>query len=185
MNRSIIASRYARALVKYVNETGNGPSVCDEAEALLHTLRVSPELERILESKDVVSTDDKQKLLQSARGGRLTPEMNNFVALLLRKGRIDMIKDMLRDFVDTYRRSSGLRKAHLTTAAEPSEKLLQRLRELVRQKTGADAVIDVTVDPSIIGGFVFDIDDYLMDASVKRQLELIREQFIEKNRRIV
>ena len=36
-----------------------------------------------------------------------------------------------------------------------------------------------------IGGFVFDIDEYLMDASIKHQLELIREQFIERNRRII
>ena len=41
------------------------------------------------------------------------------------------------------------------------------------------------VDPSLIGGFVFDIDDAIIDKSVSRQLELIREQFIEKNRRIV
>ena len=56
---------------------------------------------------------------------------------------------------------------------------------MVKQKTGDDVIIEVDVDPSIIGGFVFDIDDYLMDASIKRQLDIIREQFIERNRRII
>ena len=46
-------------------------------------------------------------------------------------------------------------------------------------------VIEVEVDPSIIGGFIFDIDDYMLDASVIRQLDDIRVQFIERNRRIV
>ena len=50
---------------------------------------------------------------------------------------------------------------------------------------GCDVIIQVEVDPDIIGGFVFDIDEYLMDASIKHQLELIREQFIERNRRII
>jgi len=87
--------------------------------------------------------------------------------------------------VDLYRRSVGVRKAHLTTVSEPSERLLQRLKALVKQKTGDDVIIEVDVDPDIIGGFVFDIDDYLLDASVKRQLDLIREQFVERNRRII
>ena len=41
------------------------------------------------------------------------------------------------------------------------------------------------MDPDLVGGFVFDLEDYLLDASVRHQLDLIREQFIEKNRRII
>ena len=55
----------------------------------------------------------------------------------------------------------------------------------MKRKTGDEVIIEVDVDPSIIGGFVFDIDDYLVDASVKRQLDVIREQFIERNIRII
>ena len=67
----------------------------------------------------------------------------------------------------------------------PPQHLLDQLKALVKEKTGDDVLIETEVDPSLIGGFVFDIDDYLMDASVKRQLDLIREQFIERNRRII
>jgi F-type H+-transporting ATPase subunit delta len=95
------------------------------------------------------------------------------------------LEDILQEFVDMYRQSIGIRKAHLVTVSEPSERLLQRLRALVKQKMGCDVIIQVEVDPDIIGGFVFDIDEYLMDASIKHQLELIREQFIERNRRII
>ena len=92
---------------------------------------------------------------------------------------------ILRDFVLIYHRSMGIRKATLVTARPPSERLLQRLKALVKQKTGDDVIIEVEVDPSLVGGFVFDIDEYLLDASVRRQLDLIKEQFIERNRRIV
>jgi F-type H+-transporting ATPase subunit delta len=98
---------------------------------------------------------------------------------------MDLVEDILRDFVTIYRRGIGIRKAHLVTATEPSERLLQRLKALVKQKTGDDVIIEVEVDPSIIGGFVFDIDEYLLDASIKHQLDQIRQQFIEKNRRII
>ena len=186
MNRSIVITRYATALVKYVRETGQGEVVCSEAETLIRTIRETPDLRRMLSAADdVVSPFEKKKLLQTALGNRMSPDLSRFLTLLNQNGRMDMAEEILRDFVTQYRRSIGIRRAHLVTVTEPSERLLQRLKSLVKQKTGDDVIIEVEVNPSIIGGFVFDIDDYLMDASVKRQLDLIREQFIEKNRRII
>ena len=186
MNRSIVVSRYATALVKYAIESGHGAVICSEAEALEKALFGVPDLRRMMRAADdVVSAFDKKKLLQGALGHKVSPELSRFLTLLNRNGRMAYVEDILRDFVDMYRRSVGIRKAHLVTVNEPSERLLQRLKDLVKQKTGDDVVIEVEVDPSIVGGFVFDIDTYMMDASVKRQLDLIREQFIEKNRRII
>lgn len=186
MNRSIVISRYARTLVKYVRESGHGEIVCSEAEVLFRAIHSVPDLKRMTEAADdVVSPFDKKKLLQSALGNRMSQELSRFLTLLNRNGRMELVEDILRDFVDLYRRSVGVRKAHLTTVSEPSERLLQRLKALVKQKTGDDVIIEVDVDPGLIGGFVFDIDDYLLDASVKRQLDLIREQFVERNRRII
>ncbi|MCR4843816.1 MAG: ATP synthase F1 subunit delta [Bacteroidales bacterium] len=186
MNRSIVVSRYATALVKYAIESGHGAVICSEAETLEKVLFGVPDLRRMMRAADdVVSAFDKKKLLQSALGNKVSPELSRFLTLLNRNGRMAYVEDILRDFVDMYRRSVGIRKAHLVTVNEPSERLLQRLKDLVKQKTGDDVVIEAEVDPSIVGGFVFDIDTYMMDASVKRQLDLIREQFIENNRRII
>lgn len=186
MNRAIVITRYALTLVKYVRDTGHGDIVCSEAEQLLQALRTVPDLRRMVNAaSDVVSAFDKKKLLQTALGNRMSQELSRFLTLLNRNGRMDLVEDILRDFVDMYRQSIGIRKAHLVTVSEPSERLLQRLRALVKQKMGCDVIIQAEVDPDIIGGFVFDIDEYLMDASIKHQLELIREQFIERNRRII
>jgi len=186
VNRSLVITRYSRALVKYVRETGRGDIVCSEAETLLKALDALPDLRRMMEAEgDVVSSFDKKKLLQSALPGQISPELSRFLTLLNKNGRMNMVQDILRDFVDMYHRSVGVRKAHLTCVQEPSERLLQRLKDLVKEKTGDDVIIEVDVDSGLIGGFVFDIDDYLLDASVKRQLDLIRNQFIERNRRII
>ena len=134
---------------------------------------------------DVVSALRQEKTAAERPGQPDVAGTEPFLTLLNQNGRMELVQDILRDFVDMYHRSIGIRKAHLTTVSEPSERLLQRLKALVKQKTGDDVIIEVDVDPSLVGGFVFDIDDYLLDASVKRQLDLIREQFIERNRRII
>ena len=186
MNRSIVITRYALALVRYVRETGQGDIVCSEAETLVNALYKVPDLRRMVTAADdVVTPFEKKKLLQTALGNQISPELSRFFTLLNQRGRMALVEDILRDFITIYRRSIGIRKAHLVTVNEPSERLLQRLRALVKQKTGDDVIIEVSVDPSIVGGFVFDLDEYLMDASVKHQLDLIREEFIERNRRII
>ena len=185
MNDSIIRTRYADALVKYVQETGNGESVCKQAEKLARVLRDVPDLSRMISAKDVVPNAKKRALLRTALGEPLTPELMRFINLLLENGRIGSLRMILLDFTDRYHRSLGLRKAHLKVAVPPSEELLARLAALVKERTGDEAVIEVEVDPSLIGGFVFDIDDAIIDKSVARKLELIKLQFIEKNRRFV
>lgn len=186
MNRSIVSTRYARALLKYVRETGNGEQVCSEAERLVRLLGEVPDLRTMTSaSSDVVPPQDKIKLFRGALGGVMSQEMERFLALVNKGGRLEFARDIFRDFVHMYHSSQGKRKAVLITAKEPTERLLQSLCDMVRKRTGDDLILDVRVDPSLIGGFVFDIDDLLLDASVKRQLDAIREQFIERNRRIV
>lgn len=185
MNRSIVITRYARALEKYVRETGGGAVVAGEAQKLMDSLGTVPELSRIMASRDVVSKAEKKTLLEGALGGKVSTETDRFLDLVLEKGREALLGEILRDFIILHERADGIRRAHLSVVSTPPESILESLRKLVKEKTGDDARIEVTVDPSLIGGFVFDIDDYLLDASVKRQLDIIREQFIDKNRRII
>ena len=46
-------------------------------------------------------------------------------------------------------------------------------------------VLDTQVDPKLIGGFILQIGDRRLDASVATQLKSFEQQFIAKNRRIV
>ena len=77
MNRSIVITRYATALVKYCRVTGHGEIICSEAETLERALFQVPELRRMVTAADdVVSPFDKKKLLQSALGNRMSQKGN-------------------------------------------------------------------------------------------------------------
>ena len=185
MNRGIIITRYARALEKYVRETGGGSVQADEARRLIKAFKEVPDLQKFIASKDVLSSDRKKTLLEGALGGSISVPMERFTDLLIRNGRIDFLPEILHSFIEMHDRADGIRRARLTVVREAPESLLKNLRTLVKEKTGDDVIIDIVIDPAVIGGFIFDIDDYLLDASVKRQLDIFREQFIERNRRII
>ncbi len=158
MNTGIISSRYATALLRYVEETGGGERVCAQVHRLLDHPEQNP--------------------------GPLEPELDRFVRLLVSNGRLEDVRFMLRSFLSMYYRSRGVRVARLTTAvAAPG--LEQKLRSLLEKQLGGEVRVESSVDPDLIGGFTLEVDDHLLDASVRRQVETIRRQFVIQNNRIV
>ncbi len=195
MNTGIIASRYATALLKLVDETsssaGSGQSsgevVVAQARAILNALETLPDLRRAITDPSVPS-DKKRSLLETVVSETIAPELRKFFNLLIRNGRIGDIALALKSFEDQYYESRGIIRGKLTLSSPPdsaAKKLEDGLKNLIEKKTGKTLLLTTDVDESLIGGFVLEVEDRLLDASVSRQLEIIKNQFVEKNRRIV
>lgn len=117
----------------------------------------------------------------------LAPDLRKFLELLLRNGRIGNVRLIFTTFITEYYRARHIKRARLVVA-DPTllaGSLESRLRDLIERRTGCKLILKTEVNPSLIGGFVFEVEDTVLDASVSRQLDIIRSQFIEKNRRIV
>ena len=120
--------------------------------------------------------------------GSLSPDLRRFFELMIRNGRIGDIALALKSFEDQYYESRGIIRGKLTLSSPPdsaAKKLEDGLKNLIEKKTGKTLLLTTDVDESLIGGFVLEVEDRLLDASVSRQLEIIKNQFVEKNRRIV
>lgn len=158
MNTGIISSRYAKALLKLVDETGNGEAVYNQVS-------------QVLQNPDVMPSEWE-------------PELQKFVSLLVENRRTEYVKNIFHTFLDMYNASRGRKIACLKTAV-PAPYLEEKLKALLEEKLGGEVLLQASVDPGLIGGFVLTIDDQMLDASVSRQLEEIRGQFLDKNKRIV
>ena len=193
MNTGIIASRYAAALLKLVDETGSGEVVVSQAKAVITALKDFPDLRRLL-SDPSVPDSKKISLLEVAATGdqsaapAISPELKRFFELLIRNGRIGDISLALKSFEDQYCQARGIVRGRLVLPSEPDDAasvLENKIRSLIESKTGKTLQLTTEVDETLIGGFVLEVEDKLLDASVSRQLERIRSQFVERNRRIV
>lgn len=188
MNTGIIASRYATALLKLVDETGNGELVARQVRTILGAMENAPGLSRAISDKGSVSSAQKVALLTAALGDEpMADELSKFINLMVAKGRDSEAVLVFHAFVSAYNRSRGVMSGKLVVPAESSDTsgLEEKLKALVESSTGCKLELQTQVDPSIIGGFVFETEDRLLDASVSHQLDLIRRQFVERNRRII
>lgn len=209
MNTGIIATRYATALLKLVDETGSGELVAAQVQVIEKALDEVPEFRRAVDDPAVAPAKKialfeaaLSSVAESVEGISLAPDLRKFLELLIRNGRIGDVRLIFTTFVTEYYRARHIKRAKLVVAdpallnpeptpsdrelAEPLRPTLDvRLRDLIEKQTGCKLILKTEVNPSLIGGFVFEVEDTVLDASVSRQLDIIRSQFIEKNRRIV
>ena len=107
-----------------------------------------------------------------------------FVGLVISRRRTEFFHRMLYSFLSQYREFYNIKVGRLMTAL-PAEGLKERMEELFHARTGAEVHLDVKVNPEILGGFVFELDDWKLDASVATQIRKISRRLIDNNNRIV
>lgn len=179
-----ISMRYARALLMFANDAGVTDQVYQEALTLHKSFREVPELRSAME-KPVMTQEQKLQLLKQAAGGDITKQMQKFFSLVIQEKREKYLTGINQSFIDLYRKQEKIRVGKLTTAVPIKPEEVERIRRIVVEAAGGTAEFATKVDPSIEGGFIFEINTYRLNASIADQMRRVKQQFIEKNRRIV
>lgn len=174
MDNGLIPHRYARALYKYSLERGNASAVYEEMKKVAGSFISTPDLQKVL-ANPFVSDADKEKLLISAAGTEVEDDYRRFVKLLLDHRREEYAWRACLAFRDIYREANHIASVKVTTAARLDETEMEKIRSVVR-KAYKDWTLEFeeSVDSSLIGGFVVDVDSVRMDASVSNEIEQLR-----------
>lgn len=160
MNRGLITNSYATALLRYTEATGSSERVAAQIRRLM----------RGTEPEPVV----------------LEPELERFTAMVIRHGRIELVKFIFMTYIVMYLKSRGEAIARLITVTPAPPELEQKLKGILEKRLGLKVEIETKTDESIIGGFIVEINnEYILDASVRSQLAAIRRQFVQQSNRIV
>lgn len=101
---------------------------------------------------------------------------------MFRKGRSFSLTDIGNSFGEMYNAHKGIVVAELTTAVPVSDTLKAELRaklEALPHMKGKKVTLTEKIDASIIGGYVLQLEGWSLDASIKRDLQVIKTQFVE------
>ena len=112
-------------------------------------------------------------------------EFARFMTLVLKNRRENFLQYICLSFLDLYRKDKHIGVGKLITAVPVSQEVRERIHDSASSLLHASMELQTEVDPSIEGGFIFDINDFRLDASIATQLKKVKQQFIDKNRRIV
>ncbi|MDO4497140.1 MAG: F0F1 ATP synthase subunit delta [Bacteroidales bacterium] len=186
MDIGVIAKRYAKALLQYAQLEKAEDKVYTEVLQFVESYKKVPQLSQVL-GNPLLPAEQKEKVLCQAAAISASPVFQKFAALVVAHRRESFMLFIAYSFISLYRELKHISIGKLITAVPVSEKVANRLEKMIedRSKNSVDVILDTQVDPELLGGFIFQIDDMRLDASVKTQFEQIKKQFIEKNKRII
>lgn len=175
MRNFTISRRYARALLSLGKEDGNYLKYGEELNAFSELLKRETQARYILQSPihDFTSRDKLLKAILGKAG--FSPTVNNFIQLLLAKGRIRYLEDISIYYAQLTDELSNIKRAIVTAAVRLSDDSIQKIQAALKEVVQKEVVVTVNQDPSIIGGIVAQVGDLTLDGSLRTQLKSLKE----------
>ncbi|WP_458399996.1 ATP synthase F1 subunit delta [Mailhella sp.] len=182
---NVVSRRYAAALFSIGKERGMeeleryGASLSALGEAVEKT----PKLAEAFRNP-VLSSEEKKKVVLALLdvagvgakpAGDEEPVEKRFCALLADKGRLDLLPAIAADFGVMLDDACGISRGVVTTAVELDEEHMDSIKKTLESQTGRKLVLEFVIEPSIIGGIVLRVGDSVYDASLRAQLDNLRE----------
>ena len=172
-----LAYRYAKSILDLAIERGQLEQVYSDMLYLQQLTKLSRDFLNLLRSP-VVAVDKKLAAVEAVAGKNINEMTSAFTRLLINKGREGELPEVINSFIKQYKTKKGIYIIKLTTATPVSEELKNSIIKQVKQTSDMKNIeLEEKVDPSIIGGFVLQAGDKLIDASISYDLQTISRQF--------
>ena len=165
------ATPYATALYNAAAEAGRLNEVDGELAEITDAVRENPALARAL-TNPAVRGEGKSNLLAALAKGD-DPLVARFLQVLLDHRRLGDLGAIQEAFADRVRLDRNELAVELTTAVAIDDATADKVQKQLASATGLTVTMDRTVDPTILGGVVLRVRDRLVDASLRRRLDLL------------
>jgi F-type H+-transporting ATPase subunit delta len=174
---SSVATAYARPLLELANEQNQAEAIGQELTGLREVVESNPTFAEFLANPGVGETERTQ-VLDRVFQGRASPLLMNFLRVLNARGRLGLLVQVSHAYDDLLDELFGKIEVDVTVAQRLSPEELEEVGRRVSQALGKEAVVHQYVDESIIGGLVLRVQDRLIDASVRSQLQSLKKQMM-------
>jgi len=168
-----VAATYAEALYESAVSEGAVDAVASDLKEFLSAVETSAELREALENPEV-DRRAKRAILDAITQGA-HPLLANFLKVLVDRGRLSELKEIGEAFADRVDRAEARLEVEAITAIPLPADLRERLVEEIQRRTGQSVVLSETVDPEIVGGLVLRVGEFVVDGSVRHNLDRLAE----------
>jgi F-type H+-transporting ATPase subunit delta len=175
---SVIAEKYAVALLQVAREQKTVDSIAEEIQAIQKMVDASPELKTTLEHPRVKSRE-KLEALRALMGNKLSATMENFLRLLILKKRIKHLGAVAEHYERLCYEMKGKVIARVLTALPLTPSQKDALSKRLSQMFGLTVELKEELKPGLIGGMMIYLGDQRMDGSVLGQLEKMKQRLLK------
>jgi F-type H+-transporting ATPase subunit delta len=172
-----LAAAYARSVLELANDQNQAREIGQELEELGKIVESDPAFANFLANPSVGETERGQ-VVEKVFRGRVSPLVMNFMMVANRKGRLGILRQIAAAYAELLEQQMGIIEVDITVAQRLSPEQFDDVRRRVGEALKREVVLHQYVDESIIGGIVLRVQDRLLDASVRAQLQAIRRKLL-------
>ena len=174
-----VASRYVKSLLSLAVEQNALEAVHNDMKLFADTCNKSRELVNMLNSP-IIKHDKKKAILEKLFQGKVHALTMAIIDIITRKNREPLLPAIASEFHNAYNEFKGIGTASVT-AAVPLDAALRAEIEAIVKKLSNKKQIELSeqVDNDLIGGFILNVGDQQVDASIKNKLKSLKVKFSE------
>ena len=177
MSDSKISVRYSRALFLSAVEKKILDEVNQDMIFISEVCKI-PGINDFLHNPVIVPSK-KRAIFHKMFGDNVEKITLSLIGLLVKNGRETFIPAITREFIRETMKYKGITESVLTTAVDVDAKVKKQISDLVSEVFKTKVELKTIIDRELIGGFILQVDDNYIDASIKNKLRKIKKELLE------
>lgn len=179
-NCELVAKRWALALMELAQEDENisKEDILDDLREISETIDSSEELSNVINNPSI-STEEKQVVLCKLFQNSIMPIVYNFIFALNLRKRVSIINEIAAEFEKELEKIKNITRVNVTSAIELNDERKEQIKAKISEKLSKEVIVNWGVDADIIAGLIFNIDELIIDNSVRHKLEDLSKEIIK------
>jgi F-type H+-transporting ATPase subunit delta len=175
-----VARVYAKAFMGVATKSSKPEALVQELSSIVaDVLDRFPKLEEVLKSS-LVSAEQNEALLDRIFGKAASTQVTNFLKVLARHDRLELLRPLSRQVEKLFTEQSGVADVDIRVATKLDEDIRKTIEARVEKAIGMKPRCNVIVDPNLIAGIVVRVGDRVFDGSLYTHLENARRAMIDR-----
>lgn len=171
----IVARRYARALVSILKNGTTTPDMAAQLKLFRDKISTPGGDFACAMLYPAFSEEDRISVVDAlCRSEKIHKPVEDTLKYLIQKNRIALLPQIYEAFIAEQDKALGRVRATVTTAVPLSTASEASICELLKARIQKDVLLDLVVDPSVLGGVRAQADDVVFDATLKSQLDRLK-----------
>lgn len=178
MKSTRVAGRYSKALLDLALEQKTLEEAKNDALVVLDAIKESRDLRNLLMSP-VVKPSQKNTILTEVFGKHVSELTMRFVQLVVKHGRDKDMDTIFDQFMNHYREHMNIVEVEVTTSTKVSATVIADIVKKLESSTGKTVEVVERVDEDLIGGYVVDMTNYRLDASLATGMKKLKRELVK------
>lgn len=174
-----VATMYAQAYVDGAKRVGEQDAVETLSSFLDDVLAANPEYRELLLS-DSLNRSRKSALITAVIASVASEYFTNFLQVLARHGRLSLLPEIREVAIRLQERSNGRQRVKVRSAVPLSDATRIQVCEALKSQFGFEAILQESVDASLLGGIVLQVSDTVYDSSLRSRLKTLQGRLVER-----